>query len=328
MRMEGIIYPDVYCLPFYFAERFTFVQQWTKIRDGEYDLILSELQESNAQLEYLQALVRTNLPVAVILGPPEILFRNPTQEKLHLIKSILLNARYVWAYSETLAKFFNRLVGWDHATVIPWPFDFGSLTRLASQLVSPTQRKVLFQVPLSFSGLIPDLPFTLKAIVEDVWSDLPKEARRSIRLHTFIYSPEDRRRCKSSNFLKTFPLRVQPKMGYVSFVRFLKSCDAVINLTSGNILGRITFISAALGKPGIFSNNTELNQKLYPLSITDPEDTTTVRHLVRKLLLGVSGVEPHSLLPLSGATKQIGDFERNALTMQSLLKSNLPCAAS
>ena len=66
---------------------------------------------------------------------------------------------------------------------------------------------------------------------------------------------------------------LEGKRGYRSFLRFLGECDGVINLTAGNILGRITFLTAALGRPGIFSDNSQLNAQLYPGSTVAMFDT-------------------------------------------------------
>ena len=63
-------------------------------------------------------------------------------------------------------------------------------------------------------------------------------------------------------------------------MRFLGECDGVINLTAGSILGRITFLAAALGRPGIFSDNSQLNARLYPGSGVAMFDTVRLRELV------------------------------------------------
>jgi len=330
MRMERLIYPDVYCLARYFGDKFDFVQEGREIQAGEYDLVLSELQESASQLEYLESLVLAgDPPVAVVPGPPEILLRNPTPRKLDSVRRILSTARHVWAYSHNIAQFVDQLIGKQRAVVIPWPFDFRSVACFnLAHLDSKRPKQVLFQVPLRFCGVTQNSPFLLKSIVQDVWSELPKDVQASITLHTFTYSSEDHIKCNSSGFLKGLPLKVEPKMRYISFLKFLGESDAVVNLTAGSILGRITFLSAALGKPGIFSSNSELNQKLYPSSTVSLLDTDKVHDLLRKLLLGVVGLEAPSLLPSMKSAAEIGNFERNAVRMQAILKGTQSCAGS
>ncbi len=44
MRLEGVIYPDVYCLALMLADKFDFLLEDEKVAAGKYDLILAELQ--------------------------------------------------------------------------------------------------------------------------------------------------------------------------------------------------------------------------------------------------------------------------------------------
>ena len=46
MRLEGLIYPDVYCLALMLSDKFDFLLEDEKIPRGKYDLVLAELQSS------------------------------------------------------------------------------------------------------------------------------------------------------------------------------------------------------------------------------------------------------------------------------------------
>src|SRR5271155_5139968 len=106
MRLEGLIYPDVYCLALMLSDKFDFLLEDEKVPAGKYDLIFAELQSSESQLRYLESLVEAGAPpVAVIAGPPAILSRDLTDAKLRRVRNILRGARYVWAYSPELKTF-------------------------------------------------------------------------------------------------------------------------------------------------------------------------------------------------------------------------------
>ena len=67
MRLEGVIYPDVYCVALMFSDKFDFLLEDEKVPAGKYDLILAELGASESQLRYLESLVTAgDPPVAVI----------------------------------------------------------------------------------------------------------------------------------------------------------------------------------------------------------------------------------------------------------------------
>ena len=43
MKLEGVIYPDVYCLALMLADKFDFLLEDEKVPAGKYDLIIAEL---------------------------------------------------------------------------------------------------------------------------------------------------------------------------------------------------------------------------------------------------------------------------------------------
>lgn len=330
MRLEGAIYPDVYCLPFFLADRFDFLLQGETVVAGRYDLILSELQGNYGQLEYLASLIAAGHPVAVIPGPPEILARNLTQPKLNMAKKILSGAPHVWAYSQLVADFCDGLIGSRRATVIPWPFDYESVVRLGrlDEKCSGTT-KVLLQIPLRFCGLTQNFPFVLKGVLADVWNSLPRSAQSRLSFHTFVYTREDREAFVSSGFGEGLPIILERKKSYGEFVRLVDECAAVVNLTAGSVLGRVTFLAAALGIPGIFSNNCELNAALYPESLVELLDTRRLRELLTELLFALA--EGHTcsrLLPREQLAAEIGDFTANRERMRRVWAGDSVCAAS
>lgn len=326
MRLEGVIYPDVYCLALMLSNSFDFLVEGEKVARGKYDLILAELQSSETQLQYLESLVEAaDPPVAVIAGPPAILSRDLTDSKLRRVKRILQSTRYVWAYAPELKTFCDGLIGCERASVIPWPYDFAATRRLGTRVnvqkkdANPGHR-ILVQVPMSFHDIVQNHPFVLKAILLDLWQELPAALRPSLAFHTFIYNAEDRARYQSTGFAAGLPFVLQRKLGYRAFVRFLAGCDGVVNLTAGSILGRVTFLSAALGRLGIFSNNSQLNARLYPNSQVGMFDTVRLRELLRAMLLGlVEGATDERLLPSLEAAAEIGNFAANQERLRQML---------
>jgi hypothetical protein len=94
----------------------------------------------------------------------------------------------------------------------------------------------------------------------------------------------------------------------------------VINLTSGSILGRITFLAAALGRPGIFSDNSRLNVRLYPGSTVAMFDTVRLRELIGAMLRGMAdGRVDQRLLPSAAAAAEIGDFAANQACLREVV---------
>ncbi len=339
MRLEGVIYPDVYCLALMLADRFDFLTEGEKVARGKYDLILAELQSSDSQLRYLESLVEAGSPpVAVVPGPPAILARDLTDSKLRAVKCILSAARYVWAYSTELKTFCDGLIGRERAAVIPWPYDLEGTHKLAARVGPPRrsnrsaslgqalgpphqdEHKILVQVPMAFHDVVQNHPFVLKGVLLDLWPELPAALRERLTFHTVVYHPTDRALYRSTGFATGLPFVLDGKRGYRAFVRFLAACDGIVNLTAGSILGRVTFLAAALGRPGIFSDNSQLNQRLYPNSCVALFDTVRLRELLRAMLMGIAnGAADERLLPCSGAVEEAGDFAANCTRLREML---------
>ncbi|MGA8428587.1 MAG: hypothetical protein WB729_02110 [Candidatus Sulfotelmatobacter sp.] len=325
MRLEGVTYPDVYCLAQILADNFDFLLEDENVPAGKYDLILTELGASESQLRYVESLVAAgDPPVAVIPGPPAILSRDLTDAKMRMVKRILTGSRHVWAYSPELKIFCDGLIGCDRTVVIPWPYDFAATRQLGGNAKREAGRhKILVQAPMSFHDIVQNHPFVLKSVLLDVFQELPAELREKISFHTFIYNPTDAEKYESSEFAKELPCVREGKMGYRAFVRFLAGCDGVINLTAGNILGRITFLSAALGRPGIFSDNSQLNAELYPGSTVAMFDTVRLRELVGLMLRGLGGAAQSRLMPSVEVAAEVGDFATNRARLREIVASHI-----
>jgi hypothetical protein len=329
MRMRRLVYPDVYSLPYFLVDRFDFIRDGTRIRRGEYDLILTELNRTAPQLRYIERVLGSGVaPVAVIPGPPELLASVLDGERLRLVKSILGRARWVWAYSRSVQAFANGLAGAERAQRIPWPFDLGATRVLAGRRASTRPEaetvRILLTVPLRFGGLSQNYPFVLKSALEEGLAGLSPERRDQLTFHTFVYTKEDAQRFHSSGFAAGLPVRLEAKRGFRGFVRFLASCDAVVNLTTGGILGRITFLAAALGKPGLFSDNSDINPLLYPDASLGCLDTPGIHTAVRELLEGVlEGTPPARFRPDAEATAALGDFAANRERFRAIVQAGL-----
>ena len=326
MRLEGVLYPDVYCLALMLADRFDFLLEDEKIPPGRYDVIFAELQSSDSQLRYLESLVDAQAPpVIVIPGPPAILSRDLTDPKLRRVQRILHGARAVWAYAPELKAFCDGLIGRDRATLIPWPYDLAATQKLARAAVpSSGKRHILVQAPISFHDIVQNHPFVLKGLLLDLWPELPSSLRAQLTFHTVVYNSTDLARYHSSGFPDGLPFVLDGKRGYRAFVRFLAQCDGVINLTAGSILGRVTFLAAALARPGIFSDNSRLNAQLYPNSTVALFDTVRLRPLLRAMLMGIANGAPDpTLLPSSAAVAEVGNFPANQARLHQILATAL-----
>jgi hypothetical protein len=326
MRLEGVIYPDVYCLALMLSDTFDFLLEDEKVQAGKYDLILAELPGSESQLRYLESLVDAgDPPVGVIPGPPPILSRGLTDAKLRQVQRILRKATHVWAYSPEIKTFCDGLIGRERAVVIPWPYDLEATRKLGLSSGSGSgpnsgTYRVLVQAPMCFHDIVQNHPFVLKGVLLEVWQELPAALREKISFHTFIYNSIDIEKYKSSGFATGLPFFLEKKRSYCSFLRFLGECDGVINLTSGSILGRITFLAAALKRPGIFSDNNMFNARLYPGSRVEMFDTVRSHELVGAMLRGLANGSPDQrFLPSDSAAYEMGDFQANQARLREIL---------
>ena len=326
MKIERIVYPDVYCLPYFLAEKFDLLRDGTYVDPKRYDLIFSELNGSTDQLEYLWSLViQKKPPVVVIPGPPEILSGVLTNNKLVKVKNILSNADHVWTYSENIRSFCDGLIGFRKTELIPWPFDFSTTMELGQKdsIKKSEKIKVLLNAPLRFHGPTNNYPFILKSILLDIWKDLPLDIKQKITFHSYVYNKGDKTYFQLSEFSKGLPIKLEKKRSYRSFVGFIASCDAVINLTVGTIFGRITFLAAAFEKPGLFSDNAELNRCLYPGANIPILDTEKLRRALQSLMSGlVSHNIEKNFLPSKSATEKVGDFTGNSTILKQLLEKS------
>jgi hypothetical protein len=320
-RLKGILLPDVYALPFLLGSRCTFIRNGEPIAPSAFDLIFSELNGSDQQLEYLSTLVAaTAPPVAVIPGPPEIISARLTDHKLRLVRRILLDAPFVLAYSDTIAAFCDGLIGQARSRVIPWPFDYDATRRLAGPATGDRATiRVVLNVPLRFDSFARNYPLVLKAALIDALAALPPDARQRFTFSAFVYEDQDAVAFARTGFADGLAVTLEPRRSFGSFVRFLGESSAVVNLTSTSVLGRVTFLAAALDKPGIFTANSEINQQLYPGSLVPLLAPSALRDALTGLLAGLAaGDVPTRFMPDVAAARRLGDFNHNAIAFARL----------
>ena len=324
MRLEGITYPDVYCFPFWLGYRCHFLRNGEKISGKKYDYILSELNSSAEQLEYLLALVRACPDKTIVFpGPPEIFLSRADSDKMALAREILATAEHVWAYSEGVAQFADRCAGTSVARIIPWPFDYCEVRRLGGiQRRDGDYFDILIGAPLRFAGIACNAPEHLEESIASALDGMAETDRKKFRFYAFVYADEDRHHWRSSNFGKRVGITLLPRMGYARFLKFLNRCAGVIQLLSVSALGRITYASAALGKPGIFSAGIGLSRRLYPNSLVSSPTDADLNGKVGLLLNGVLGgqIDP-GFLPDAAAARAVGDFERNAEIVSGIMRN-------
>jgi hypothetical protein len=322
LQASGVVLPDIYALPRFLDADVTFIRDGERPARGDVDMIFAELNGAEDQLAHLQTLVAAQPPpVAIVPGPPEILAPRLTDRKLRLVRTVLRDAAHVLAYSADIASFYDGLMGARRAAVIPWPFDYAAVRRLVGgRRPAGAPVRVLLSVPLRFHGDTPNFPFVLKAALLDAMEALPAALRDRVSFHTFTYADEDRATFEASGFADGLPLRLERKRHFRSFIRFLDGCDAVVNLTASSILGRVTFLAAALDKPGLFSPNAAINRELYPHATVPLLDPGQLRcHLTELLRSVTEGEAPARFLPDVDAARRIGDFDANARRFASLV---------
>jgi hypothetical protein len=319
----GGLTPDVYALTRFLGESRTFIRTGKSIDRGAFDLIFSELNAGVGQLAYLESLVAAQPPpVAILPGPPEILTRRLTNERLRAVRTILCGAHRVLVYAPELARFYDGLMGQTRARVVPWPFDYDAVRNLGGPPAGRHDRTihVVLNVPLRFTGIAQNHPFVLKAALLDAIAPLPAADRERLRFHTFVYDDADRDAFEAARFADGLSITLEARRPYGPFVRFLGSCDAIVNLTAASVLGRITFLSAALGKPGLFSANAHLNAELYPSATVPLLQPGALRDALGDLIRGlVTGEAPPAFMPNDAAARRIGDFAANAAIFRRLV---------
>jgi hypothetical protein len=263
--------------------------------------------------------------VILIPGAPEIFQSYASQEARKIASYVLRNAGHVWAYSKTVANFADSIAQAKVARVIPWPFDYLNTIRLGQGRLFDSHQNIniLIGAPLRFHGIAENSPCFLKECILQSLEEMSESVRRRFRFHAFLYTGEDKKLWRRSKFGSKIGVTLQPKMNYSKFLRFVGGCQAVIQVSKFSILGRLTFIAAALGKPGVFSANSELNRRLYPNALVDNPMDQLLREKTNELLHGLAentGFLP--FLPDLQATKAAGDFRRNAALLNHVLLKN------
>ena len=233
----------------------------------------------------------------------------------------------MWAYSPELKTFCDGMIGQERAVVIPWPYDLAATQKLGS-CRSPgalAGTKFWCRLPMSFHDIVQNHPFVLKSVLLDVWQELPVSAPRENHFSHFHLQLD---RCREVRVV-----RIRQGIAVCAGRQARVPCHSCVlwRAAKGSsilrreaYLGRITFLSAALGRPGIFSDNSQLNKQLYPRSTVAMFDTVRLRELVRAMLLGLAnGTTDERLLPSSSTAAGIGDFQANQARLRKIIDSAL-----
>jgi hypothetical protein len=325
MRLQKVVYPDVFCIPWWLGARCDFVGTGTNIDLAHYDFVFAELNAGTGQLEYLQNLIKQAPHKMVILpGPPEIFEANASNRARALAIWILRQAGHVWAYSIETANFANDYAQANVAQLIPWPFNYPATRRLGQnrKRAQGKELRILIGVPLRFVGIAENSPHFLEDCVSQALAEVPSSEKARLKFFGMVYTKEDEIAWQKTGFGRQLGATLEPNKSYAKFLQFAGNCAAVINLPRFSVLGRITFITAALEKPGIFTRNSELNRRLYPRSLVSNPADPRLPELLRELFLGLLGMASlDEFLPDTQAAEEIGDFPGNGVKARKILCS-------
>jgi hypothetical protein len=325
MCWQGLVYPDAYFIPVWLGARTVdFLRLGQKIDVRRYTYIFTELHAGVSQLRYPLDLMEVDPPkMVVISGPPEVFTAYANHEARRLARQLLREAGHVWAYSPETAVFVNQLAEDEVAQVIPWSFDYTATRTLGKmETGKPGKIRVVLGVPLRFQGIAANEPSYLEACVAEALALMSPAERQRFQFLGMVYTRDDKQAWEASAFGQQIGAVLVSKMLYPRFLRFLGSCDAVLTLPRFSVLGRIAFLAAALGKPGIFTNNVDLHRRLYPGSLVESCTDKNLRGLVHQLLLGLTGLNSlERFRPDHAVAQKIGDFAANASRLREILLS-------
>jgi len=325
MRWQGLVYPDASFIPVWLgADKVDFLALGQRVEVSRYDYIFTELHAGVNQIKHPSDLMAADPgKMVVLIGPPEVFAAYANEEALSRARGLLRGAGQVWAYAPEAAAFANELAQGEVAQVIPWSFDYDATRRLGfprGPQPSSGKIRVVLGIPLRFEGVAANEPQFLEACVAETLAGLPPPERRRFQFLGMVYTRADKLAWQRSGFGKKVGSVLAPKRLYPGFVRFLGNCDAVLTLPRFTVLGRIAFLAAAIGKPGIFTANVELHRRLYPGSLVTSSTDEKLRDLVRDLLLGlVSRGSLKRFRPDEAAARDIGNFAANADRVRQIL---------
>ena len=323
MRLQGAVYPDVYCIPLWIGARCRFVHYQASVSADRYDIIFAELNAGPGQLKNLLNIIGAHQGKVVVLpGPGEVFSANAGNSARQRARRVLNEADLVLAYSPETRSFADDLAGAEVARVMPWPFDYGAVRRIAGKTSkhNPGRIRVLLGAPLRFDGIADNDPARLERCVVEALATLSGADRTRFDFHGFVYTTRDARLWRETGFGRAVNITLERTRGYKPFIRFMASCDAVISLAAVTALGRNTFMAAALGKPGIFSRRAALGRKLYPAALVESPDDAALPGMLAALFADLAAGEiGKSFLPDDAAARAVGDYCKNAEAMRRLL---------
>lgn len=312
MKSKGLIYPDVFCIPYFVSDSYKIIGIGDRFSGNDYDLIFSELYAHEIQLQYLNDIIK-KYPGRMILipGPPYVLKDKTSANGFRIMKEILLGSKIVLAYSDYIKEYYLNIAPGSNIQIFNWPFDQYTIDAIVKnrEPVNKDNFNIIINTPLRFNDEDSPDPLLLKEILIEVLASLDTRLTDKIKFHTFAYSSQDKSRFISEKYDRNFPVTLQKKKTFPGFVKFLFDSDAVINFTKKGILGRITLLSASLNKPGIFSDNSDINNSLYPFSTFGIADYSGIKKNISELLDGIIQKSiPLKYYPDNNYIKEYGDF--------------------
>jgi hypothetical protein len=326
MKLQRLVYPDVFCIPWWLGAKCDFLRTGASLELDKYDFVFAELNSGVGQLEYLKDLIQSASSKMIILpGPSEIFESYADAESRSLASFILRESGQVWAFSQEVAHFADKYARKEVAKVIPWPFDYDATRQLAQDSrASPDDKiKILVGVPLRFTGIAANEPRFLEDCLAEALSVIPEPDRQRFKFYGMVYTKDDERAWRQTQFGRRIGIVLELKKTYTKFLKFVSGCDAVVTLPKFGVLGRIAFIAAALDKPGIFTKNSELHRRLYSGSLVTNSTDAGLENLIGELLSGLAGSQPlDRFFPDVTAAKDAGDFLGNADKLRALLHSS------
>ena len=323
MRRMGFIYPDVFCIPYFINNSNKIFGIGDHFYTDKFNYIFTELYAYESQLEYLNNIAK-KYPhkLIVILGPPHVLNNKTSPRGYKLIKSILQNAKLVLSYSYLIKKHYLELAPESNIELFNWPFDINTIKKIVKvkNHIGNCNIDILINTPLRFNDSYGLSANELKKMLNDVMCSLGEEIASKILFHSFVYTNEDRNIFYETKFASGLPLKLHNKLNFKKFVLFVNNCDVVINFVNHFLLGRITLISAALNKPGLFGSS-EMNDKLYPQSTVSLDDLENLKNVLIDLIESVYNYDSKlkKFMPNNKEIEQYGNFELSCKMFSNIL---------
>ena len=321
-HLSGGLTPDVYALPRFLGNSRTFIRTGKSIDRGAFDLIFSELNAGDAQLAFLESLVAAQPPpVAILPGPPEILTRRLSDERLRAVRQSCAarpRARLCAGTRTLLRRVDRRAARAGRALAVRLRGSPRPGQRACGPAGPHGCDPCLLNVPLRFTGVAQNHPFVLKAALLDAIAPLPAADRERLRFHRFVYEdvtakPSTRRAsptgCRS-------PSSHGGPMAHSFVPRLLRRRRQHHRLER---VGPGHLSRGRARQAGAVSANAHLNTELYPSATVPQLKPETLRDGLSGLIRGVLAGRRRRRSCQTNAARRVGDFAANAATFRRLV---------